>query len=918
MKPHSIAVASQHVIQNFARLWPAGPRARRIVGVFALVAVLFVTGCSANTSSSPALAVITNPISQRVATGATAFFSATASGSPSPSLQWMVSSNGGTSYTALAGATSATLSFATTAAMNKNHYKAVFTNSVDTASTTAATLDVGTNPEITMNPTDVSLTSGSIATFTAAASATPDPTVQWMVSTNGGTSFSAVPGATSTTFSFESSAGQNGNEFKAIFTSTSGNAATTAAMLTVTSAPTITVNPINVTLGTSGTASFIASAGGNPNPAVQWMVSANGGASYSSVAGATSTTLSFTAALVQSGNLYEAVFTNSIGSSATTAATLTVTSSSAVSVAIIDPSTPSFPLGTGGVVNVAAVISNGVAGVGVNWSVNGVSGGDTTVGTITSSTQSGAFATYTAPVGVPEGAIVAIVATYAGAGSAVSPETDITIVTNANSALSGKVALQVRGFQLSGLPFGMVGTFTADGAGGISAALFDTNSVQSAEGGSVVTLKSPWTGSYAMDTVNHGILHLSLIESPAVQMNFGFVLNSGSGSLVEIDAPLGSTASGTFSAANPAAFTLAAGGLNGTYVMRIEGQMSGIGNGYNSILGQLTFLQTGSSTTSGTVTGVFEDNSGDPIFRTSSPGTVTMDADGSGHGTVSMMLDNGGAASLIFYVSNADRIFTLESDSVASPQTGAFRSQTIPSGGFNETNALSSSMAFAVAGVDSTTNHASVIIGSFSPDPDNPTTQVVGEFDANDGGTVSGSSPLPLTGTFIVDPTTPGRGTLVLTNAGTTILSATFYLRSQGLGYMQDSNGTSIGKFMPQTSPVGGFVNATLNGITTTMGTQTTTPASMSGVAAIHYGTGTYASSFDGSAMGQSPIIGVASSGTYNFTDAARGRAMLTPESGSMLGSSSCVFYSIDSTGAGFLISVDPATLEPQLITIGN
>src|SRR5260370_9460464 len=53
-------------------------------------------------------------------------------------------------------------------------------------------------------------------------------------------------------------------------------------------------------------------------------VSTDGGVTFSSLSGATSTTLSFTTALSQNGNHYRAVFTNSAGTATTTAATLTV------------------------------------------------------------------------------------------------------------------------------------------------------------------------------------------------------------------------------------------------------------------------------------------------------------------------------------------------------------------------------------------------------------------------------------------------------------------------------------------------------------------------------------------------------------------------------------------------------------------
>jgi Immunoglobulin I-set domain len=876
-----------------------------------------VTSTAATLTVTSAPLITTNPVNVTVLAGANASFTAAASGTPAPTVQWQVSTNGGTTFANLAGATSPTLTItAATAAMNGNQYKAVFTNSTSSATTTTATLTVNVAPVVTTNPTNVSVSAGSIATFTAAAlTGLPAPTVQWMVSTNGGTTFSPVPGATSTTLSFTANAAMNANVYEAVFTNAAGTATSTTATLTVTSAPTITTNPAPLTIGNGGTAVFTAAATGNPAPTVQWFVSTNGGASFNAIGGATSPTLSFTASLAQSGNLYQAVFTNSVSTSTTTPALLTVTASVTVSVAITNPSTSPTTVGTGAVLNFSATITNGAAGTGVNWSVNGIAGGNTTVGTITASTLSGALATYTAPATAP-GAAVAIVATYAGAGAAASAPANVNVVANHNATLSGQFAFQVRGFQVSELPFGMVGTFTANGSGALSNVFIDTNAVTSAGGGSTVSTKVPWSGTYSMDSASHGIMHLTLTSAPATQLNFGFTFNGGNGSMVELDTPLGSTASGSFSAASASSFTLAAGGLNGPYVMRLDGPATPFSNGYNAVLGQLTFAQTGSSTTAGTVVGSFTDNGGNAT-STVPPSTVSMDTDVPGHGTIAITLSNGGAATLAYYVSSSGRIFMLDIDSGSSIQTGLLRSQTIPAGGFTAANIFTSAMLFEAGGVDPTTGHASVIVGGFSPGAGN---SVTGEFDANDGGTIPAGSPVALTGTYTVSATVPGLGTITFTNG----LSFVFYMRSPGQGFILEDSSLStsasrIGQIGSQTEPVGGFVATTLAGATQNVGTVTTTPASANGIAVITFPTGTtYSATADGSALAQSPFISATSTGTVVFTDAVRGRATLTPGTGSIFGSAHTVFYAIDNTGAFIMISVDPTTLEPQIVIVGN
>jgi hypothetical protein len=57
---------------------------------------------------------------------------------------------------------------------------------------------------------------------------------------------------------------------------------------------------------------------------VQWQVSTDGGSNWNDVSGASATTLTFTASLSQDGNKYRAVFSNSLGSTPSNAATLAV------------------------------------------------------------------------------------------------------------------------------------------------------------------------------------------------------------------------------------------------------------------------------------------------------------------------------------------------------------------------------------------------------------------------------------------------------------------------------------------------------------------------------------------------------------------------------------------------------------------
>ncbi len=166
---------------------------------------------------------------------------------------------------------------------------------------------------------------GQTATSTAAASGTPSAaTVQWQVSTNGGSTFANVAGATSTTLSIVTTAGQSGNEYRAVFTNSFGSATTTAATMTVVSAPVVSTIPVDETVDGGQTATLTAAASGNPGAdgavagelrrRVQLRRLGRGNVDH----------VDFAASAVQDGEEYRAVFTNSLGSRTTDAATLTV------------------------------------------------------------------------------------------------------------------------------------------------------------------------------------------------------------------------------------------------------------------------------------------------------------------------------------------------------------------------------------------------------------------------------------------------------------------------------------------------------------------------------------------------------------------------------------------------------------------
>lgn len=95
----------------------------------------------------------------------------------------------------------------------------------------------GVAPTVSGHPSDVAVEEGEDAAFTASASGTPEPAVQWESSTDG-TAWTPVAGATGATLTVPAATlAQDGTRYRAVFTNTAGTATTDAATLTVSAAP---------------------------------------------------------------------------------------------------------------------------------------------------------------------------------------------------------------------------------------------------------------------------------------------------------------------------------------------------------------------------------------------------------------------------------------------------------------------------------------------------------------------------------------------------------------------------------------------------------------------------------------------------------------------------------------------------------
>ena len=255
-----------------------------------------VTSTPVSLTVNTAAAITSQPVATTVCNGTPATFTVGATGT-GVTYQWYVSTAAVPAYTAIAGATSATLTLATTTpAMNGNSYRVVVTTTTCAGSVTSnnVILTVNTVANIGTQPTAQSACVPNTATFTVAATGT-GLTYQWQVAQAATPSvFVDIPGATAASYTTPPTAfSMNGNVYRVSILSTCAPTTpiiSNTAVLTVNNPVSVTQNPIarSGCAGDNFTFSVTATSGGTIS--YQWQVSTNGGTTYTNIPGATSST----------------------------------------------------------------------------------------------------------------------------------------------------------------------------------------------------------------------------------------------------------------------------------------------------------------------------------------------------------------------------------------------------------------------------------------------------------------------------------------------------------------------------------------------------------------------------------------------------------------------------------------------------
>ena len=262
-----------------------------------------VTSSAATLTVNVPPAITSNPTNLTVIAGNSAVFNCQATGTAALIVQWRF---GGAT---LAGATNTSLTLASVQAANAGSYDCVVTNVAGSVTSAVAALTVNVPPTITADPTNQTVGLGNNAVLSCQASGTGPLSYQWQ----SGVIFLDVANATNSTLNLTNVQLLSAGNYRCIVTNLAGSVTSAVAVLTVTIAPTITLQPASHTVSPGTTA--VLSVGATGSPSFQWKFN---GANV----GVNSSTLTIPNFQSSNEGTYQVVMTNLAGSVSSTGALL--------------------------------------------------------------------------------------------------------------------------------------------------------------------------------------------------------------------------------------------------------------------------------------------------------------------------------------------------------------------------------------------------------------------------------------------------------------------------------------------------------------------------------------------------------------------------------------------------------------------
>jgi uncharacterized protein (TIGR02145 family) len=203
--------------------------------------------------------ITTEPKSDTALEGETATFTVVATGTSPLSYQWQ---KGGTD---ISGGTNA--SYTTTAVTKTDNgavYRCIVSNSEGADTSDNAILTVHWAPEITTQPASQTVDAGNLVTLSVTADGNPSLIYQWKKDNV------AINGENGDTYQIPSVQASHAGNYTVDVMNIVDTITSNIAVLTVQTAPTITIHPKDSTVIAGNPVSFSVVASGNPSPKYQW------------------------------------------------------------------------------------------------------------------------------------------------------------------------------------------------------------------------------------------------------------------------------------------------------------------------------------------------------------------------------------------------------------------------------------------------------------------------------------------------------------------------------------------------------------------------------------------------------------------------------------------------------------------------
>jgi hypothetical protein len=758
---------------------------------------------------------------QNVLVSSTLGFTASVTGTSNTGVTWTVNgiTNGNSTYGTISGSGLTVTYNAPAAVPSTATFNVTATSVVDT--TKSASVSVTILPVVVVSittPTGAqSLEVNATLGITASVTGTSNTGVTWTVNgvTNGNSTYGTISGSGLSVTYTAPAAVPSPATFNVTATSVADTTKSASVSVTITAAPAVAVSitsPTNLTQSVvvNGTLAITAAVANTTNTAVTWTVNGitNGNSTYGTISGSGLSVTYDAPAAVPSPATFNVTATSVADTTKSASVSVTITAAAAVAVSITSPTNLTLSVVANGTLAITAAVAN-TTNTAVTWTVNGITNGNATYGTIAGS---GLSVTYDAPAAVPSPATFNVTATSV-ADTTKSASVSVTITaavgactdTGSESLLSGQYAFILSGYTSSGF-LAAVGSFTADGTGKITAGVVDSNGTLVQSAASI----DPTQSSYSVGSNHLGCATIVTSSGTfTTRLSVGGITSgvATAGRMIEWDS------------ASVATYLTAAGQIlkqtvptslpSGAFVFENTGVYGSSSEYRIGIVGMVT-TEAGASggTIAGgeydvNVEGTINDGKGLSTPYSGVTGTYTAPDPTTGRFTDTITLNSTTNNHVEYLVSNS-QFLQLSTDALASDTAVTVGMAQLQSGSLSLTTG--SNLVYYATGTTSAELGLINVTGSTS-------------YTANYYEDVGGSAESPQNPqcSYAID----GNGRLVTSGATCTMYLTTysrmyppvFYLTGPNTGVMLGTGaGVYVGQVEPQVAPSGGFSATSISG----------------------------------------------------------------------------------------------------------